>query len=386
MRGLKFAWSMVVPLGVVFSAASMSAAPTTEPAGNETAALVLPFAAPAGANYQWVGKAVQQDLLTDLAQGTKMRVLAPADAPPAADAEAARRAASNLGLSIVVFGQVQTAGSETRLTGQVLDVASGRPLANLKATGPSDGLFHLEDALAGQTLAAVPQAMLNPQALEAQRQAAAQQHAPSATSQAPAQSGYAPQQPTSGYSPSTGAAGDNYVSAPQGYTYPAPAPAYSYYEPVAYAYPVPAYTYAYPAWNLWPFWGSFVFIGDFDFDFDRDHHHDFDRDHGFDRDHRFDRGGGFDRGQRFNGRGTGQPARSGAGNFAPRGSAGFHRGTMMPSSGFRGGALAHGGMGGFRSSPSFGGMRGGVRGGFGGAGFGGGGFHGGAGHAGGGHR
>lgn len=386
MRGLTSVSWIVVPLAAVFSAASMGAAPATEPAGNEPETLILPFSAPVGANYQWVGKAVQQDLLTDLSQGTRMRVVAPADAPPAVDPEAARRTAGNLGVSIVVFGQVQTAGNETRLTGQVLDVATGKPLANLKATGPSDGLFHLEDALAGQTLAAVPQSLLTPQALQAQRQAAQQQAAPAATSQAPAQSGYAPQQPTSAYSPSTGAAADSYVSVPQGYTYPAPAPAYSYYEPADYAYPVPVYTYAYPGWDLWPFWG-FGFFGDFDFD--RGHHHDFDRDHGFDRghgfegDHRFDRGGGFDRGQRFNG----GMARSGAGNFAPRGSAGFHRGGMMPSSAFRGGAMGRGGMGGFRPSPSFGGARGGFRGGIGGGGFSGGGFHGGGGgHAGGGHR
>ena len=382
MRGLTSLPFICVPLFVTLSSAALGAAPATEPAAAESAALVLPFAAPAGGNYQWIGKAVQQDLLTDLAQGTKLRVLAPADAPPAVDAEAARKTARDLGVSIVVFGQVQTAGTEMRLTGQVVDVPTGHPLANLKATGPADGLFHLEDALAGQALAAVPQALLTPQALQAERQAAGQQPPATAPPQQPP--------PQTGYAPPAASAGEPYVPPTQTYTYPAPAPAYTYYEPAGYAYPypVPAYTYGYPAWGLWPFWGSFVFVGDFDFD--RGHHHD----HDFDD---FDRRGDFDRGHRFgDGRGFDSRGRAGVGNSIARGGAGNRGGASL-----RGGTGFRGGMGGFRPSPSVGGFRGGARGGFGGGGFhgggmggrgfGGGGFHGGGfggggGHGGGGHR
>lgn len=253
-------------LGALLSGGTcVLAAPTTSLPEAQPVILVLPFNV-GGGSAGWMGKAVQQDLLTDLAQATHASIKAPADASPAADPAAALRAAGDAGASLVVFGQVQTSGTEVRLTGQVLDVSSGKPIGNLKATGPADKLFHLEDALAGQALATVPRPLLNPQALEPQQQPAAVQELSTTASATPQSStpaqATAPDAP-SAYSPPASAAGDSYSAvAPSGYYYDASPPvstySYTYYEPApVYTYPVPAYTYACPSYDLFPSCGPF---------------------------------------------------------------------------------------------------------------------------------
>src|SRR5579864_7351627 len=127
-------------LSVVAVCLLSGVAGATEPpeaAGKSPVVLVLPFATSPGANA-WLGRAVQQDLLTDMTQGTHARVLAPADAPAAADVEAALKIARDRGATVVIFGQAQSAGKDVRLVGEVLDVGSAAALGALKATGPSD--------------------------------------------------------------------------------------------------------------------------------------------------------------------------------------------------------------------------------------------------------
>jgi TolB-like protein len=140
-------------------------AQATQPAQNVI--LVLPFASASGADDAWIGKAAQQDLYADLTQGTVLRVLAPGPVSAAADQGDALGKAREMGASFVVFGQTQIAGKEVRISGQVLGVSEGRPLGAIKATGPIDELFHLEDALAGQVLTMLPRNLLNGQALQA---------------------------------------------------------------------------------------------------------------------------------------------------------------------------------------------------------------------------
>ncbi len=65
----------------------------------------------------------------------------------ALDAEAALKAAHEADATIVIFGHSQTNGNQIRLTGEVLDVASGKPLGGLRATGTSEELFHMQDIL-----------------------------------------------------------------------------------------------------------------------------------------------------------------------------------------------------------------------------------------------
>lgn len=143
-----------------------AAVPTTQPSSGDSAAvLVLPFTAPAAAQYEWIGRGVQQDLLADLTPHVRGAVAAPGDASPASDAPPALQAARTRGASIVVFGSAQAIGDQLRLTGQVVDVASGKPLAGLKATGTIETVFRLEDALAAQVIRAVPERLLTRQSL-----------------------------------------------------------------------------------------------------------------------------------------------------------------------------------------------------------------------------
>lgn len=152
---------------LVFPAVSLAqAAPTSQRAANETpTVLVLPFTAPAPPQYQWIGRGVQQDLLADLTPHVRGSVAAPGDAAPASDTSPAVQAARTGGALIVVFGSAQAIGDELRLTGQVVDVTSGKPLAGLKATGTVQSIFRLEDALAAQVIRAVPEHLLTRQSL-----------------------------------------------------------------------------------------------------------------------------------------------------------------------------------------------------------------------------
>ena len=339
---------LYLPLAIAGAGLCAAAAPATQRPLNSLV-LILPFSVPAGAEHQWVGKAVQQDLLTDLSQGLKARVVASGAAPAATDAEAARSQAREAGASMVVFGQVQAAGNEMRLTGQIVDVATGQPVGNLKATGPADTLFHLEDALAGQALASVPQGLLTPQALAAEHQNGP---AEPTTAQQP-QTSYAPSPPTSTYNPPMSEAADIYAPAPTynyaSYTYYEPAPVYSY----GYVCPAPAYTYGCPTFDLFPWWTSFVFIGG---DFDRHHHH---RDFDFESDRE---GGRFHEGRGAEWRHNSLAARQSAGTsvFARSGDAHVGRGpafsgareTPVGSPRFRATAASRGSAGFTPSFPS----------------------------------
>jgi len=156
MRHLLLALCTVLAASLPIHAASnldagAAAAPTI---------LVVPFVTTSDGSNPWVGKAVQQDLLTELTHGTLARVMAPTSAAPAADAATALKAARDQSASIVIYGQAQLVGPNVRLTGQILDVSSGAALGAVKVTGPFDDLFHLEDALAGQVLTVLPRSLL----------------------------------------------------------------------------------------------------------------------------------------------------------------------------------------------------------------------------------
>jgi len=237
-------------LATFLGASAAAAAPATQPttAVGSRVLLVLPFIPPPQGGYAWIGKSIQQDLTADLMQGTHLQVIAPASQMPATDAHEALEAARALGAGFVLYGQSQVSGSNLRVTGQVLDVAMGHPLAGLKATAPTDDLFPLEDTLASQA------------ALSLSRAVGAEA---ATTPPAAPQEAYVPQEaPNEIYPP------------PQ----PPPPAYYSYQEPPSYSYdnydyyyPYPDY-YANPYWGWGPWWGPDVLI------IDRFHHHgpDFD--------------------------------------------------------------------------------------------------------------
>lgn len=116
--------------------------------------LVLPIAAPpTGAN---VSQSIQQDLIADLTTLTSARVIAPVEARAVTSEQAALDAARQNNADFVVWGQSQVSGNQTRVTGQLLRVSDGHPLAGLKATAPNDDLFPLEDSLAAQVAKLLP--------------------------------------------------------------------------------------------------------------------------------------------------------------------------------------------------------------------------------------
>ena len=331
--------------------------------------LILPFNSQSSDANSWIGKAVQQDLLADLTQATHSAALAPANAPAAEDQAAALKTGRDFNATYVVFGQSQSAGKEVRLTGQVFDVAAGKPLGALKATGPSDELFHLEDAIAGQLLVVLPRMLLTDEAIRSlQAPVAAQQgqSAPAAATPTPVDNGasYSPPADYSNYPPSQ----------TNNYTYYTPAP-YTATPAYAYDYGAPAYGYAYPGYYGYPYFGfgtGFLFFGS---DF---HHHDHEFHHGFheDFDHDGDRGwngrggsSGFARGgfagsgqaNHFSPRvssGSMGPARSGF-SSAPRMSSGFRGG--FGSSGLHSAGISRGGFGGSSGFHSAGASGGGHR-------------------------
>jgi TolB-like protein len=166
---------VVISIFAVF-ARSQASRPTTQPAnaapaeGQPKAVLVLPFTAPSDPKYKDTGRAIQQDLANAMAGDLRGRVNAPTTAAPAADAQAALAAARDADAAAVVFGQVQVNEDEIRLTGQVLDAGTGKSLGSLKQSGPIDTLFHLEDELAPEAVAALPQPLLNLRGLLSARQ------------------------------------------------------------------------------------------------------------------------------------------------------------------------------------------------------------------------
>ena len=106
-----------------------------------------------------------------VAPNLRGRAIAPTTAPAAADESSALATARELKAAAVVFGQAQLMGKQIRLTGQVLDVVTGKSLGSMKATGPIDDLFRLEDTLAQQTLDALPDSVLNLRGIAQAREA-----------------------------------------------------------------------------------------------------------------------------------------------------------------------------------------------------------------------
>lgn len=123
--------------------------------------LILPFVSPADAKYKEMGRDIQQDLASAIAADLRGQVSAPASSAPAADAAAALAVGRETHSSAVIFGRAQVNNDQVRLAGQVLDVNSGKTLGSLNQSGPIGSLFHLEDDLTQQVVAALPEGLLN---------------------------------------------------------------------------------------------------------------------------------------------------------------------------------------------------------------------------------
>ena len=97
----------------------------------------------------WAGKAVQQNLLTDLARARLHPLASDNTIPNAADAQSA---AKNAGAKYLISGTYQVADQQVRFNGQMIDVASGTVIGGISTTGPIRDLFKMEDALSTQAI------------------------------------------------------------------------------------------------------------------------------------------------------------------------------------------------------------------------------------------
>jgi len=346
-----------------FALACAAAPPSTvywtgPAAQSGTSILILPFSSPPGNDsYRWVGPTIQQVAAADVSHFSRvLNVLAPAGAQPADDSDAALVAGRNSGASFVVFGHTQLLEREVRITGEVMDVSTARSIGGLKATGDLNDLFHLEDAISSQVIAALPASLRQEQTPQTAQTTAPEQ--PATDQSQPYTSG-----PTIYDNGGYYNVGYPYTSG--GYTYSYPS--YNYYPTCSYPYY--PYSYYYP----FGFYGAFFFDGHDHHDGHHDDHHDGHHDdhHDFHDGHHadfhdghndFSHGwSGWSSGRSFTGPTRSPAIRGGGFQSDARSMGGFTRGfsgTGM-SHGFTGGGMSRGSGAGMAHGGSGGGMHGG---------------------------
>jgi TolB-like protein len=148
------------------------------PLPGDPSILLLPFTTiPANTSSDWIGPAIQQNLLNELARAKVIQpLLPPAAQTPIADPAAATQAAKAAGSTFVLYGSYHLNDGSLRITGQVLESATGRHVGAVKATGTLRDLFALEDTL-GEQLKRIMKAQVEAQ-IEPKPAAVAQQPPP----------------------------------------------------------------------------------------------------------------------------------------------------------------------------------------------------------------
>lgn len=220
----------IVAFSMFVGSARVEAADTVISTGK---LLVLPFSAMNQSEYQpWLGRSIQQSVVSDLMAGAPGRIIS--SQAPAADDAAALDAARKAGAQYVIRGEFASVGADVRITGQVLDATTGKPITAIKATGPASNVFAMEDDLSMQIrrrLALTPPVRagespvaVNPPALDGVGV-------------------QAPPQPVDPYA-------QTYVAPAQGYNPPTQIE-YNYYyaEPSDNYFPVPTCGWLLPSWG-----------------------------------------------------------------------------------------------------------------------------------------
>jgi TolB-like protein len=112
--------------------------------------LILPFEAIGEVqNHAWVARSVQQSLNAEIARLGGLMPISMTVANPS-DTGVAHDIGANQGAEMVIFGSVQFAGTQVRLTGEIMNVSTGKAVAGLKASGDFKDLFSLEDEISSQ--------------------------------------------------------------------------------------------------------------------------------------------------------------------------------------------------------------------------------------------
>lgn len=141
------------PLLILCLAASLAAAPATQPAAQADVpasdVLVLAFdEIDANPVQDWIGSGVQQSLVADLSQLKTLQTSS--GAGRTTDLQRAVETGRRAGAAYVILGSYQVVEPQLRISGQVVDVTSGRVVGALKATGTVRDLFALQDTLGTQ--------------------------------------------------------------------------------------------------------------------------------------------------------------------------------------------------------------------------------------------
>jgi len=113
--------------------------------------LLLPFGpVDDSAKTDWIGRAIQQNLLSELSHVRALQPMTPTTQPAGTDVASLTKAGKAAGVDFVVHGTYQMGEQGLRITGLVLEVESGKLVGGLKATGTTRDLFALEDTIAEQ--------------------------------------------------------------------------------------------------------------------------------------------------------------------------------------------------------------------------------------------
>jgi TolB-like protein len=124
--------------------------------------MVLPFNALGDDDrHNWIGQAIHDNLDSELGRlgfqmvAPKLPAVLKSKAAMPLDTPAIIKIAKEGRADIVIFGSFQMNDPDLRITGQIVDVPSGKSLGALKANGPFRQLFTLEDALSDQVKAII---------------------------------------------------------------------------------------------------------------------------------------------------------------------------------------------------------------------------------------
>jgi TolB-like protein len=137
---------------VLLLACTLRADPATQPAVPATQPVcdvyIAPFSALGDNSLEWAGKAVSQNLLTDLAR----RGYHPLEGDKPQNSTDALTAGKAVNAKYLITGTYQTLELQVRFNGQIVDVNTGNVVGGMSVTGSPRDLFALEDSLSAQAI------------------------------------------------------------------------------------------------------------------------------------------------------------------------------------------------------------------------------------------
>lgn len=143
---------LIVAVLMAAAACARAEGPTSQPAEvGDISVLVLPFSPIGQSNLDWLGQAVQANLVSELARSAGVMPLTPSTNPAGlVDMRSAKVEADKAAAAVVLYGTYQATEEGIRINGQILDARTNRLIGGLKATGTIKEIFAVEDQIAEQ--------------------------------------------------------------------------------------------------------------------------------------------------------------------------------------------------------------------------------------------